>query len=277
MNFRSIVKSIDSLPSLSDLSIIVRHLYENGAENVNINKLTIAIESDSVLTANMLKMINSPLYGLSKQVSSIKQAIVLLGTEMVYGIVIKFSIESTLIANLRPYGVSNDEFNTISRVQSKLTYEWLLKIDKNNAQFLGSLALIMESGKLVVAQEIAHSGNIKDFLEGLKASDSIIEYENRMFGTSSYYVSALLFEHWHFDASYVDMLKGLDFEHDEGEQYNRYIDILDVVRTVVNVKAMFTPESIESAADLVYETGLDIDEFLSVVDSVKEVYLKARL
>jgi len=277
MNFRSIVKSIDTLPSLSDLSTIVRHLYENGAENVNINKLTIAIESDSILTANMLKMINSPLYGLSKQVSSIKQAIVLLGTEMVYGIVIKFSIESTLIANLRPYGVTNDVFNTISRVQSKLTYEWLLKIDKKNAQFLASLALIMESGKLVVAQEIAHSGNIKEFLEGLKASDSIIEYENRMFGTSSYYVSGLLFEHWHFDTSYVDMLKGLDFEHDEGEKYNRYIDILDVVRTVVNIKAIFTPESIESAADLVYETGLDIDEFLSVVDSVKEVYLKATL
>ena len=120
MNFRQLVKSIDSLPPLSDTATIVRHLYENGAENVNINKLTIAIESDPILTANILKMINAPLYGLSKQISSIRQAITLLSTSMVYGIVLKFSIETNLIANLRPYGVTNDTFNTISHLQSKL-------------------------------------------------------------------------------------------------------------------------------------------------------------
>lgn len=274
MNFRSIVNNIEALAPLSDITQILRGLYENGAQNVNIVKLVKAIETDAALTVNILKMINSPLYGFSKQINSISQAVTLFGTQTVYGLVVRYSIESLIIANLRPYGLSNSKFNDICHMQSALMDQWYSKVNLEDAQFLAPLALIMESGKLVVAQEVVHSGNIKEFISGLKKASNISEYENAIFGTSSYYVSGLLFEHWHLDILYVDTLKGLDFEHDGASKLDNYIDALDVVRTAVNVTDIFTEESIDEAAEIVLDMGLDVGDFKAICIELKEIYIK---
>jgi len=273
VNFRNIVKHIDTLPALTDTALVVRKLYENGAENVNISKLIKAIESDVILTANILKMINSPIYGLSNTISSVSQAVTLFGTHLVYGLVVRYSIESVLVANLRPYGVSNKFFNDVSHMQSSLIREWYSKVDTECSQFLASLTLIMESGKLVVAQEVVSSGSIKTFAAGFSAAQSITEYENSLFGSSSYYVSGLLFEHWNFESRYVDMLKGLDYEHDTESKLGILIDALDVVRTAVNVKYLFTEDSIDDAADIVHEMGLNVNDFTEACQKIKENYL----
>jgi len=56
MNYIALVKSIESLPSLSDSSVLVKKLYEEGAENVDIIKLVRIIESDALLAANILEV-----------------------------------------------------------------------------------------------------------------------------------------------------------------------------------------------------------------------------
>jgi HD-like signal output (HDOD) protein len=270
MNYATIVSQIESLPPLSDTALIVRGLYDEGAENVDVRKLIKAIESDALLTANILKMINSPLYGFSKQIVSVSQAVTLFGTELVFGLVVRYSINATIIANLRPYGRSNDIFNEICHIQSSLINQWYSKIDSTDAQFLTPLALIMESGKLILAKEITLWGNIKNFSEGLKNAKSIPLYENSLFDTSSYYVSGLLFEHWNLNSLYVDILKGLDFEHESFKHLVHYVNALDIVRTAVNVKEVFSDKSIQEASDMVSDLDLDVDHFISVVKNIKE-------
>jgi len=269
VNFRSIVKNVESLPPLSNTTHIVRELYLYGAEDVDITKLIRTIEEDALLAANILKMINSPLYGFSKQISSVSQAVTLLGTQIVYGLVVKFSIENTVIANLRPYAVSNSTFNKVCHMQSALMNQWYSEIDLKHAQILAPLALIMESGKLVVSQEVAQSSSIKEFLAGIKSAPNISRYENELFGTSSYYVSGLLFEHWNLDSLYVNMLKGLDFEHDASSKLGYYIDTLDVVRTAINVKEVLSKKSVLAASEIVEDMKLDVDHFISVTTKIK--------
>jgi len=272
MNFRTIVKTVDSLPPLGDTAQIVSRLYANGAQNVDISRLSKAISQDAILTANILKMINSPYYGLSKQISSISQAITLFGTQIIYGLVVKYAIEISIRANLRPYGITNEKFNHICQLQSRLMTQWYSQVDENSVKMLSTLALIMESGKLVVAQEIVKESKIKEFSNGMEHAENISHYENSVFGTSSYYVSGLLFEHWNLDQLYVDMLKGLDFEYDPSNRFGNYIDALDVVRTAINVKDVLTEESIENAADIVAEMGINVDNFIDIASSLKATY-----
>ena len=276
MNFNSIVKHIESLPALSDTTQIVRRLYQDGGENVDVNKLIIAIENDALLTANILKMINAPFYGLSKQISSVSQAVTLFGTQLIYGLVVRYSIESLVIANLRPYCITNSKFNDICQMQSALVYQWYAQIDVKNAQYLAPLALIMESGKLVVSQEIVKKSNIKEFNKGIKEAEEIKEYEDSVFGTSSYYVSGLLFEHWNLDANYVNLLKGLDYEYDGASKIAYFVDILDIVKTAVNVKNIFTQKSISDAAEIVADIGLNVDDFMEVCEHIHQNYLQSQ-
>ncbi len=274
MNSRSIVNHINALAPLLDTTQMIRKMFEDGAENVNIIILVQAIERDAVLSLNILKMINSPLYCLPKQITSIYQVINLCGIQAMYGFIVYYSIESSIIANLRPYGLSNTKFHDISHMQCILINKWYSKVNLHDAQILTPLALIMESGKLVVAQEVVHETTIKEFINGIKNAVNISVYENSLFGTSSYYISGLLFEHWHLDQLYVDILKGLDFEHGVAPSISHYIDILDAVRTAVNVSNIFTEESINEAAEIVSEIGLDVVHFKSVCISIKETYLK---
>ncbi|MEJ2414717.1 MAG: HDOD domain-containing protein [Sulfurimonas sp.] len=271
MDFDTIVDGIKELPPLSDTAKVVERLYTNGAENVNITNLIRAIESDASLTVNILKMINAPFYGFSRRISSVSQAVTLFGTQTIYGLVVKFCIESSLIANVRPYGISSTQFNELSHLQSTLMNQWYSKIDLHHAQVMTPLALIMESGKLVMSREIVKAGKIKEFQEGLLKSEDIIEYENSFFGTTSCYVTGVLIEHWNLDPLYVDILKELDFIGDDNSaQMEAYIFSLDVVRTAINVKEVLTQNSIAHACDLIEENGFHVDEFLQLTSRLKE-------
>ncbi len=275
MNFHSIVQNVESLPSLSNTALRIRALYSKG-DDLNIKSLVKEIESDALLTANILKMINSPLYGFSKQISSVMQAVTLFGVQMVYGLVVNYAIHSIVVANLRAYGVNNSRFNEVCQMQSMLMKKWYTPIDSEHAKLLTPLALIMESGKLITAKEITLAGKIKEFHEGLKYTENISVYEHEVFGTSSYFVSGLLFEHWNLDKLYVDILKGLDYEYDKNSAQNiNYIDSLDVIRTAVNVNDILSDKSISKAAELVVEIGLSKSHFLEIAREIQYNYEKS--
>ncbi len=277
MKYEELIKTIESLPPLSDSSMLVKQLYTEGAENVDIIKLVRIIESDALLAANILKMINAPYYGFSRKIASVSQAVSLFGTNIVYGLVINYAMNEKLIAKTNAYNISPSKFNDMCHVQSNLMMQWYSKIDLRHAQFLAPLALIMESGKLVIAGEVAKSSYIIEFQQGLKKCDVIEVYENNLLGTSSYYLSGLLFEHWNLEPLYVKMLKNLDFENEiiTGKM-EYYIDTLDVVRTAVNVKEILTDQSIEKAAIIVEDMDLDVDHFTKVAKRIKKSYEKLK-
>jgi len=273
MNFEAIVDTIDSLPPLLDTTLIINRLYAEGDENINMNKLIIVLESDVLLCVNILKIVNSPLYSLSQQIVSIRQAVTLLGSQKIYGLALSYSISNIVRANIRPYGVTNTVFNDISHLQSQLVSQWFSKIDKKTAKYLSPLALIMESGKLILAKEIVNAAQIKEFNLALSMSENISQYENDVFGTSSYYVGGLLFEHWNLNPRYVDILKSLDYEYESKTKIDVHVDILDIVRTAINVKEILTEKSIAKASEMVEELGFDVDGFMDTAEEIQMSYI----
>lgn len=273
MNYEALVKTIESLPPLSDSAILVKKLYAEGAENVDIIKLVRIIESDALLAANILKMINAPFYGFSTKIASVSQAVSLFGTNTVYGLVINYSMSQKIKAQTQAYNISPTQFNEMCHLQSHLMMQWYSKIDLRHAQFLAPLALIMESGKLILAKEIVDSSYTVEFKQGLKDCEEIEKYEYEVVGTTSYYLSGLLFEHWNLEPLYVKMLKNLDIEDEViTGKMEYYIDTLDVIRTAVNVKNFLTKESIEKASNIVKNMDLDHLHFENVANRIKATY-----
>ncbi|MDD2904920.1 MAG: HDOD domain-containing protein [Sulfurimonas sp.] len=274
MDFKSLVNTIETLPPLSESAVLIQRLYAEGAHNVNVVRLIKIIESDVLLSANVLKMINAPAYGFYRQITSVSQAVTLFGTQTIYALVIRYAMHEKLVANLRAYNISNDLFNDICHLQSALLTQWYSKTDIKRAQFLAPLALLMEIGKLILAKVVTQEGKIKEFKEGLAFCTDIVTYEDSVCGTSSYYLSALLFDHWDMEPLYVQMLKGLDYERDYSEKLQEYIEILDVIRTAINVKEILSVESIQKASHLVSLMGLDEHYFESVAKRIKQTYLQ---
>ena len=180
MTFKNIITELESLPPLSNTPFIIKQLYSYGAQNIDIIKLVKAIEDDAVVAANILKMINAPIYGFSRKIASISQAVTLFGTDEIYGLVLRYAVDEQLKADTSIYGVDNKIFNDICQLQSSLMLQWYARIDLRHAQFMAPLALIMESGKLVLANEIIGVNLDENCIKHTKAINNVPCFSNHI-------------------------------------------------------------------------------------------------
>lgn len=275
MNFETIVKSINSLPPLSDAILEIQELL-NEQDDVNVKELVTLMESDALLAANILKLTNSPLYGFSRTISSITQSVTLLGLSQINSFIINYAVEEHIKANTEVYRLSNEKFNDMCYMQSIMVRQWYSKIDIKEAEFLSSIALIMESGKLILAQEITNSSYEKDFQIGLVKCKNIERYEDDLIGTTSYRLSALLFEHWKLDPLYFKILESLDSDSDDDdvdEDIKIYVKIINIIRTAINVKEFLTKQSVLKACKLLKEANLEVEPFVKEAIKIKKSYI----
>ncbi|MCW8954090.1 MAG: HDOD domain-containing protein [Sulfurimonas sp.] len=278
MTFERIVKNIDSLPPLSNAANIIQTLYAGGLENLDVSRLIRVIQSDAMLAANILKMINAPYYGFDNRIASVSQAVSLFGTSKIYMLVIHYAISQQLKADPSIYGFTNAQFNDVCNLQSALMLQWYSKVNARDARFLTPLALMMESGKLILANEVIKSDYCGEFRKGFNECENIQEYEMSLIDMTSYHLSALLFEHWNLEPRYVEILKSLDSkeepeEKDPSKKLRSYKKELDVIRTAINVKDILSDNSIKKASSMVNEMGLDAEHFEDVAHKIRKSYI----
>ncbi len=289
MNFKNIVNNIDSLPPLSNAANIVRSLYASGVDDISISRLTKVIESDAMLAGFILKMINSPYYNLEHKVSSVYRAITLFGSKNTYMLVVRYSISQTIKADPSIYGFTNVQFNDVCQLQQTLMLRWYSTINKREAEFLAPLALIMESGKLILSKEVINSDYCGEFRKGFNECENIQDYEKSLIDVTSYFLTAILFEHWNLEPRYVKILKNLDYEEEEvsadtKDEDNKpkrrrsraktYEKELNVIRTAISVKDILTDSSIKEASEIVQEMGFDAQEFKEIAVDIRKSYFK---
>jgi len=273
MTFNNIINDIDSLPPLSDAANIVQSLYNSGIENIDVHRLTKVIESDAMLSANILKTINAPYFGLRNKITSTERAIPLIGTRRIQMLVINYAIKENIKADPSVYGFNNLQFNELCQLQSALLFQWYSHINLKDAQYLTSLALMMESGKLILAKEVIQSAYVGEFRKYFNECENVQEFEKSLIGMTSYALSALLFKHWNLDEKYIKVLMALDSDSEDDLQISYYANIINIIRVSINVKDILSDTAISNAALLVKEMGMDDELFTNIAKSMKEEYL----
>lgn len=83
-------RASENLPSLPSVALQVLSLTEQ--PDCTIEQLAGVIQNDPALTARILKVINSPLFGIAKNITSIKQSSTLLGMRKLRIMALSFSI-----------------------------------------------------------------------------------------------------------------------------------------------------------------------------------------
>ena len=87
---KAIVRRIQSLPTLPPVVKKLTTMVES--PDVTAKDVGKLISSDQVLSAKVLKLVNSSFYGLSGKVSSISHAVILLGFNVIKGVVLSASV-----------------------------------------------------------------------------------------------------------------------------------------------------------------------------------------
>ena len=259
MSFESMVKRVRSLPALSESLMKIEELYAQGQPEAQ--DLVKIIESDPVLTANILAKVNAPFYGFSKNIVSIFQAVILFGPTTIRGFALSSFVDNTFKFNMEPYRIDGKRFKEISALQSSFMFQWYMRVNMEDAKSLIPISFLLEVGKIIIAKEIIENSDTQNFSKNIKEGDNISKVEEDFVGISSSKVNTLLFDHWNFNDLFVDSMLYLDNPSFAPEKYKHLSEALDVVQTCINIKEVMSEESLKNSRKKVKEYNLSLDIF----------------
>ncbi len=259
------LKKIKQLPPLPESAMQIEAVYQD--PDSTFNDMVKILEKDPLLTADILKAANSPLYGFSREINTINQAVGLFGMGTVRGFALASIVKKSFTLDLSPYGIDGDIFSLMSKKQHALTTSWCLKKEAKLLGILSPAAFLVEIGKVLIAQQIISDKTQQKFKDALLNLESVEAAEREVAGVDTPEVSATIFEHWRFESGLINTIRNCQNPEDAKEEFKRAARILHVTRTAVPLNGIITDESIAAAKELIVKYDLDIENFDKALES----------
>lgn len=267
----TITSKIKALPPLSRTIIDIQKTCAD--ENSSAKDLSKIIETDPMLTANILHSANSPLYGFSREITDINRAIALFGMSTIKGFALASAVKKSFSIRLSPYNITESEFSHISAMQSAFMFAWYMKIDRSMLDILAPASFLMEIGKIILANEAIEKGIDKQFAQAVATIDNtkdLDDLELKFFESTNEEVTASIFEQWNLEKELVDAILYSNNPSDAPEYIRPYSNALKIVKNSINVFYKLNEEKLQKyAISLVESFGLDKNIFLEVASKVR--------
>ena len=104
---QELVAKVKNLPPVPHAALKLVSLLDQPA--VSNTEVVQALRCDNVLTAKLLRACNSPYFGLAEPVTSVDQAVFLLGHQQILHIVLTIAFGSAMVVPLPGYAVEASE------------------------------------------------------------------------------------------------------------------------------------------------------------------------
>lgn len=268
-DMNSVLKEkIQQLPALPESAIKLEAIYHN--PDSTFDDMVKVLELDPLLTADILKAANSPLYGFTREINSISQAVGLFGMGTIRGFALAMIVKKCFELNLSPYGISNTQFSDLSKMQNALAVTWYLRQKPKLMELLSPASFLIEIGKVMIAQCVLENGTADTFREKIEAGESVPNVEEENCETYTAEVSANIFDHWKFDKELVTLIRfsGRPDDCGDNEAIIEATKALHVIRVATGITGVFTEETLKNAKSLITQYGLDLPSFEAAIEKM---------
>jgi putative nucleotidyltransferase with HDIG domain len=194
---------LNKFPSLPQ--VLTRLLKELNGENLNMRSLAQLISQDVALSAKVLAVANSPLYRRLNAISSVDQAVVLLGLKMVRIIVVSLSLHQFFNHLTSGSAINLDKFwhhSLASGFLSRTLAEYIHYPDADEAYMAG---LMHDIGKLTFM--VSEPDRYAVMLHQSQSDAELLELETACFGMTHSEMGARLIEHWRLEPLIGDAIR----------------------------------------------------------------------
>lgn len=210
-------KLIDRAGSLYSLPAVAMQVVQmTGRDRVDTQALKETIETDPALTAKLLRVVNSSLFGLSSEVGNLTQAIALLGAQPLKLLVLGFSLPDKLFANLAAEALERYWTLSLTRAVAArdIATQWFAgrgaakEVSGDDAFVAG---LLRDIGALVLIQQLGEP--YLQFLEKTSESHEAIpearrlELERQSLGFDRAQLTAALLRKWKLPRGLIDAIE----------------------------------------------------------------------
>ena len=260
----NIIKKIKSLPPLPKSVIEIQKITSD--PNGSIADLIKVVKEDPMLTANLLKAANSPLYGFSRQIKNVDQAVSLFGMSTVKGFAVASAVRNSMKIDLSAYGISESHFVSVSQMQNALIINWY-KRDRAKLDILSTASFLIEIGAVVISSVLVAEGLADEFKQRL-ANEDRKKLEKEYVGSDTIEVTAEIFNFWKFDPALVNAIKFAD-NLENAEDNIEYSAPLAVAYKAVDLFNPLTDENINKGLEIIEKYNLNKDAFNEAVSTIK--------
>jgi putative nucleotidyltransferase with HDIG domain len=204
MTAHELVAKVKNLPPISQAALRLVNLLDQPA--VSNDDVVQVLKYDNVLTAKLLRACNSPYFGLEDEVSSVDQAVLILGHQQILHIVLTLAFGGAMTVPLTGYAVEANELwrhslTTATAAEFLVTKGIEVNVDPPVAFTVG---LLHDIGKLVLSQALTPEFQADIRKRITEGSLSRSEAEREVLGTDHSEVGGALLQAWHLPEEIIE-------------------------------------------------------------------------
>jgi HD-like signal output (HDOD) protein len=225
-SMKTIVKEIEEIPALS--KTVMETLKFSTKENKTSKELIGILSTDPLVVVNLLKTVNSAIFGFRNEVESIENLIYLMGIDFTISMILANSVEESVDINISAYGIDTTQFKELLANKIKFVNSWVRKENINIEKKLYLPLILHDLGKFILSKELNQTNKIDVFLSELKKDhQNINKIERKYSNYTSKEISVLVLEHWDLNKNIIRYLS------DESSEIFKFIELIDIIFNII--------------------------------------------
>ncbi|HDZ4931197.1 TPA: cheVAW transcriptional regulator CheP [Campylobacter jejuni] len=267
-----LLKSVEVLPPLPDTVSKLRKYVSEANSNIETMKVAEIISSDPLMTAKLLQLANSPYYGFTREITTIKQVITLLGVGNIINIVTADSIRDNFKIDVSPYGLNTQNFLKTCNEEATFITNWLNDEDKKLSHLLVPCAMLLRLGIVIFSNFLIQNHKDKDFLAFLNKNENLALAENEFLGVDHISFLGFLLHRWNFDDVLIESICFVRTPHAAREEVKKSAYALAITDHLFAPHDGSSPFNAKAAVALLEEAktqgiNFDLNNLLSKLPS----------
>ncbi|MHB1652406.1 MAG: HDOD domain-containing protein [Desulfitobacteriaceae bacterium] len=198
-----ILARVQALPVLPSLAMRVVNLTNN--LDTDLKELLSVVGQDPALATSILRQANSSFYGYARRISSLPEAVVILGFQTIQNLALASAVSPLLKTNLAGYQVDQEGLWKHSLLTAMIARRLSKRLRLPLGETAFTAGLLHDVGKLVLAVYIQEVG--EHILKKVEQDSlSYVEMEERVIGYDHAMVGGLVVKHWNLPKNLVEAI-----------------------------------------------------------------------
>lgn len=229
ITLEDVTRDIDNLVSLPSVFIRLNQLVESPRSSVN--QIADVISTDPGLTARLLRMANSAMFGMRKEVDTISKAVNVVGLKRLRDLALATSTIKAFEKTTNPLLPQEDFW--LHSIRCGLAAKFLAEQARlSNSDTLFIAGLLHDIGDLLMFKRIPEVSReaIQKSVEQTR-SISLHQVEQEMLGFDHAMVGTKLAEHWNLPAIFVEAIRW-HHEPEKATQFKKEVAIVHIANSL---------------------------------------------
>jgi putative nucleotidyltransferase with HDIG domain len=191
-----ITKALDSLPTLPIVAVQIGEVVHG--KNVSVQQVADILRTDPATSAKLLRLVNSPYFGIPGGVADVARAIPFVGFNTLYQLVLSISVLETLAPKKGGFDVRGLWVHSLTVATAARELAGVVRFSDSGACF--TAGLLHDMGKIALAK--LDGERLSRALEAARAENLTIEEAEKRFGLMPHdRIGSRLARHWKFPAT----------------------------------------------------------------------------